>query len=89
MAHIQLPSPTGTLERYTLTGTPLPIVKPQAAFNRVVFSAAHVVADPFADADPSAGGRIDWDATLAYRRHLAGLGLGIAEPWTRRSAARA
>jgi hypothetical protein len=79
MNHIQLPTPAGTLERYTLSGSPLPIVKPVAAFNRIVFSAAHVVADPFADADPSAGGAIDWDATLAYRRHLAGLGLGIAE----------
>jgi hypothetical protein len=48
-------------------------------FNRIVFSAAHVVADPFADADVSAGGAIDWEATLAYRRYLARLGLGIAE----------
>jgi Protein of unknown function (DUF993) len=79
MRHIPLPTVAGTFERYTLTGTPLPIVKPVVAFNRVVFSAAHVVADPFADADPSAGGAIDWDATLAYRRHLADLGLGIAE----------
>jgi hypothetical protein len=79
MNHIQLPTTAGTLERYTLSGSPLPIVKPVAAFNRIAFSAAHVVADPFADADPSAGGAIDWDATLAYRRHLAGLGLGIAE----------
>jgi len=79
MSHIQLPSPTGALERYVLKGTPLPIVRPAAAFNRVVFSAAHVVADPFAEVDPSTGGAIDWDSTLAYRRHLADLGLGIAE----------
>jgi len=79
MSHIQLPSSTGALERYVLEGTPLPVVRPAAAFNRVVFSAAHIVADPFAEADPSNGGAIDWDSTLAYRRHLAGLGLGIAE----------
>ena len=46
---------------------------------RVVFSAAHVVADPFADADPSGPAVLDWEATMAFRRHLAGLGLGIAE----------
>jgi hypothetical protein len=79
MSHIQLPTPAGALERYALIGSPVPAVRPGAAFNRVVFSAAHVVADPFADVDPSAGGAIDWDSTLAYRRHLAGLGLGIAE----------
>jgi hypothetical protein len=38
-----------------------------------------VVADPLADADPVAGARLDWDATLAYRRWLWSLGLGVAE----------
>src|SRR3989440_11816978 len=46
---------------------------------RVAFAAAHVVCDPLADADPLVGARIDWDATLAYRRHLWSLGLGVAE----------
>ena len=79
MSSIQLPNPAGALARYTPIGSPVPVVRPAAAFNRVVFSAAHVVADPFAEADPSAGGAIDWGSTLAYRRHLADLGLGIAE----------
>ena len=39
----------------------------------------HVVADPRADVDPWVGCAIDWDATLAYRRHLWRLGLG--ESW--------
>ena len=30
-------------------------------------------------ADPVLGGAIDWDATLAYRRHLWALGFGVAE----------
>src|SRR2546423_13942261 len=46
---------------------------------RVAYAAAHVVSDPLADADPLAAARIDWDATLAYRRHLWSLGLGVAE----------
>jgi hypothetical protein len=79
MYTIQLPTPAGALERYTLTGIPLRDICPAAPFNRMALSAAHVVADPFADVDPSSGGKIDWDKTLDYRRYLAGLGLGIAE----------
>ncbi|WP_225962794.1 DUF993 family protein [Actinomadura algeriensis] len=40
--------------------------------SRVAYAAAHVVADPF-------GGTLDWDATLAFRRHLWAHGLGVAE----------
>ncbi|MDR5780765.1 dihydrodipicolinate synthase family protein [Caballeronia sp. LZ065] len=79
MNSLKLPTSTGALERYTLTGTPLPEARPAAPFNRIALSAAHVVADPFADVEPSEGGAIDWDRTLEYRRYLAGLGLGIAE----------
>jgi hypothetical protein len=38
---------------------------------RVAFAAAHVVADPH--------GGVDWEATLAFRRHLWDHGLGVAE----------
>ena len=48
-------------------------------FNRVAYAAAHVVADPLAAADPWLQPAIDWDATLAYRRYLWSLGLGVAE----------
>jgi hypothetical protein len=47
--------------------------------NRVAYAAAHVVADPLADADPWLDAAIDWDATIAFRRHLWSLGLGVAE----------
>ncbi len=64
-----------------LSGTAMP-AKP--VFNRVAFSAAHVVADARAEHNPwpaSAADRaaIDWDATLAYRHYLWDLGLGVAE----------
>ena len=42
--------------------------------SRTAYAAAHVVAKP--DSNAAA---IDWDATLAYRRHLWSYGLGIAE----------
>ena len=46
--------------------------------SRTFIAAAHVVADPLAGGD-SAGAAIDWEATLAYRRHLWSWGLGVAE----------
>ncbi|MEA2841744.1 MAG: hypothetical protein QOF41_3074 [Methylobacteriaceae bacterium] len=46
---------------------------------RVFFSAAHVVADPLADADPWLSAPLDWDATIIYRNYLWSLGLGVAE----------
>lgn len=80
MAKILLPGQHGRLVSHTLAGTPWAApAPPTGGFNRIVLSAAHVVADPYADADPASGGAIDWDATLAYRHYLAGMGLGIAE----------
>ncbi|MEZ0158637.1 dihydrodipicolinate synthase family protein, partial [Streptomyces griseorubens] len=53
---------------------------PGAPFtSRTVFSAAHVVADPYADTTPDSPAAVDWDATLAFRRHLWAHGLGVAE----------
>jgi hypothetical protein len=49
------------------------------AFNRVAFAAAHVVADPLSAKDPWLEPAIDWEATIAFRRHLWGLGFGVAE----------
>ena len=76
---IALPDQTGRKVDYLLAGTPLPptVLPPDPV--RVVYSAAHVTADPFAATDPSGQAAIDWDTTLAFRRHLASLGLGIAE----------
>lgn len=76
---IMLPDSAGRRSAYTLTGTPVaPVVLPPDAV-RVVYSAAHVVADPFTDSDPTGPATVDWDATMAFRRHLADHGLGIAE----------
>ncbi|OOG42938.1 dihydrodipicolinate synthase family protein [Polaromonas sp. A23] len=76
---LSLPTAAGGLQPYTLRGT-TPI-KPANGlkFNRIAYSAAHVVADPLAAVDPWLGCAVDWDATIAYRRHLWSLGLGVAE----------
>ena len=76
---INLPDETGALSAYALKGVPVSVPAGPLAFNRTVFSAAHVVADPFSPREPGAGPAVDWDATVAYRRHLLDLGLGIAE----------
>jgi hypothetical protein len=47
--------------------------------SRTAYSAAHVVVDPTSDNSPGAQVRLDWDATLAYRRYLWSLGLLVAE----------
>ncbi len=74
-----LPDQTGALSEYRLQGTPIQAAPLGDEPARVVFSAAHVVADPFTTNDPSGPATLDWDATMAFRRYLAGLGLGIAE----------
>jgi hypothetical protein len=53
--------------------------RPKKPFNRVALAAAHVVADPFSTREPWLDAAIDWDATLAYRRHLWSWGFGVAE----------
>ena len=76
---IRLPNAQGSSEIYQLQGEPIAIRKPRAPFNRIAFAAAHVVANPFSNADPSGAPDIDWERTLAYRRHLLDLGFGVAE----------
>jgi hypothetical protein len=76
---LQLPTAKGDLATYTLRGTSP--IKPAAGvkFDRIAYSAAHVVADPRAAIDPWLQCAVDWDATIAYRRRLWSLGLGVAE----------
>ncbi|MFE4538151.1 dihydrodipicolinate synthase family protein [Streptomyces scopuliridis] len=77
---LRLPSPGGGSRRYTPRSEPARLVAGGVPLaSRTVFSAAHVVADPFADISPDAPAVVDWDATLAFRRHLWSHGLGVAE----------
>lgn len=76
---IALPDAAGTMSDYALTGTPLPQARLPRDAARVVYSAAHVVANPFTGNDPSGPATVDWQATMRFRHHLHGLGLGIAE----------
>ncbi len=76
---LQLPGASGALETYVLRGTAPVRPARGVKFDRIAYSAAHVVADPRAAIDPWLQCAVDWDATIAYRRHLWSLGLGVAE----------
>ncbi|MBA2950387.1 dihydrodipicolinate synthase family protein [Streptomyces himalayensis] len=77
---IRLPDATGALRAYEPRTEPSVFTAGGAPLaSRTVFSAAHVVADPYADVSPDSPAAVDWDATLAFRRHLWSHGLGVAE----------
>lgn len=77
---LKLPTSSGTLENYTLSGEPLVARAPDIALTRTAFAAAHVVSDPLKERDPwDTRPAVDWDATLAFRTGLWDQGLGLAE----------
>ena len=78
MPTLNLPTAGGTIAPYT-TRAPKAFPKADKPFSRIAYAAAHVVADPLADREPWLDAAIDWDTTIAFRRHLWSLGLGVAE----------
>src|ERR1700687_526821 len=75
---IKLPTAGGQLEDHAVR-EPKSFGKPPKPFTRRALAAAHVVADPLSAKEPWLEAAIDWDATLAYRRHLWSWGMGLAE----------
>ncbi|MEU8823216.1 dihydrodipicolinate synthase family protein [Streptomyces sp. NPDC048636] len=77
---LRLPAPGGATRPHRPCAEPARLAPGGAPLtSRVVFAAAHVVADPYADTHPGGPAAVDWDATLAFRRHLWSHGLGVAE----------
>ena len=76
---IHLPDASGIFTHYSLQGTPISQASLGANPARVVYSAAHVVSDPYSANDPTGVASVDWEKTMEFRHYLAGLGLGIAE----------
>lgn len=66
---IELP---GSLTPYTMGEPRAYDPPPGPSSSRNAYAAAHVVPDPSGDS-------LDWDTTLAFRRHLWSYGLGVAE----------
>lgn len=79
MPDLTLPTVDGGLQPYILS-PPREFANGQVGgLPRIAYSAVHVVRDPLADNDPWLDAAVDWDATIAYRRHIWRLGLGVAE----------
>jgi hypothetical protein len=76
---VRLPRLDGTVAEYRLTGQTPPAPPRGPIGSRVGFAAVHVVADPLAPINPTLEARLDWEATLAYRRYIWSLGLAVAE----------
>ncbi|MBO9127555.1 MULTISPECIES: dihydrodipicolinate synthase family protein [unclassified Rhizobium] len=76
---LNLPDADGAVREYRLVGTPIERPSKPPVFNRIAYAAAHVVSDPRRDSDPWGKPAIDWDTTIAFRRHLWSLGFKIAE----------
>lgn len=74
-----LPTPDGGTVRHAMH-EPVDYPRHPAPFtSRTVLAAAHVVADVRGDYTPGEAPPIDWEATIAFRRHLFDYGVGIAE----------
>ncbi|WP_328663523.1 DUF993 family protein [Streptomyces sp. NBC_00328] len=84
---INLPESDGTLTPYQPNVSPREFTALRAPFKkRSVLATAHVVGDPLAANEPFGPPvgpppeqRLDWDATLAFRRHLWNHGYTVAE----------
>lgn len=79
MTRVDLPLADGTWETLELSEPRQWPVAAGGFTSRVAFGAAHVVADPYGDNVPGAPAAVDWESTLAFRRHLFRHGLGVAE----------
>ena len=76
---VRLPRADGTVYDYRVKGEFLYADSGRACRSRIPYAAVHVVADPFADVSPMLPAAIDWERTLAFRRHIWSYGLGVAE----------
>ena len=76
---VRLPIKAGGFEEFRLSAPRDFEAVGKKTFNRVALAAAHVVADPLSRGNPWLDAAVDWEATIAYRRYLWSLGLGVAE----------
>jgi hypothetical protein len=76
---IRLPHADGTLHDYTLREAGSFPRATDAPQSRVAYAAAHMVCNPLLTTSHTQPACIDWETTLAYRRHLWSYGLGVAE----------
>ena len=76
---VRLPRQGGGVYDYAVKGEFLYADSGAASRSRIPYAAVHVVADALADVSPISPAAIDWERTLAFRRHIWSYGLGVAE----------
>ena len=76
---VRLPGAGGVIYDYSVIGQFLYLDSGVAPRSRIPYAAVHVVADALADVSPVSPAVIDWERTLAFRRHIWSYGLGVAE----------
>ncbi|MBM7832798.1 hypothetical protein JOE59_003503 [Agromyces cerinus] len=79
MTNLTLISSNGATSAVPLAEAPGHTKPTGALRSRVAYAAAHVVPRVFADNTPGRPADVDWDATLAFRRHVYSWGLGVAD----------
>ena len=79
MSVIRLPKADRSFELFQLSAPKDFPGRKQGNWNRIAFAAAHMVHDNLAPQDPWLDMAIDWEGTLAFRRHLWDLGFAVAE----------
>jgi hypothetical protein len=76
---VRIPLDDGTTTVHHL-GDPAEFRRPDSPLqSRRAFAAVHVVADPLAENTPTSRASVDWDATIAFRRHIWSWGLAVAD----------
>ncbi|MFF7294191.1 dihydrodipicolinate synthase family protein [Microbacterium sp. NPDC008134] len=79
MGVLTLLAPDGSTSQVELSEAPA-YTRPDGPLqSRVAYAAAHVVPKIAGDNTPGRPAEIDWDATLAFRRHAYAWGLGVAD----------
>ena len=76
---VRLPGANGEVREYVPAGRFLYAEGGPPPSTRLPYAAVHVVADALADTSPVGPAAVDWDRTLAFRRHIWSYGLGVAE----------
>ncbi|RWZ64521.1 dihydrodipicolinate synthase family protein [Labedella populi] len=79
LTRLTLLSPDGSTSAVDLADAPGHSRPDGALRSRVAYAAAHVVPTISADNTPGSPAVIDWDSTLAFRRHAYSWGLGVAD----------
>lgn len=79
MTRLTLLSSDGSLSAAELAEAPERTRPRDGLRTRVAYAAAHVIPRVHGDNTPGRPADVDWDATLAFRRHAYSWGLGVAD----------